>query len=204
MPYFPFFSDISDKQVLIIGGGKRALFKVERLLPFSPKIRVIYPEVKEEICKLSHVSVEKRCPRKEDFSPELLFVVAASEDAEENRKVAELCRSKHIPVNAVDYPEYCDFIFPSLITRGSLSIGISTGGACPAVTSQLKENIEDLLPEITEELLLWLENLTPALRRSIAEDRERGRAIRELFSEGIRSGRVLTAEETDNILQKYK
>lgn len=202
MPYFPFFCDIKDRDVLIIGGGKRALAKLEKLLPFAPRIRVIYPQVMEEICSIVKDGAEARCPQKEDFVPAPVFVVAASQDNAENRRIAAFCHRQHIPVNAVDTPDSCDFIFPALITRGYLSIGISTGGACPAITSQLKTEISDALSGVTEELLLWLEQLTPKLRSSIPEERQRGQVIRMLFTEGLRLERVLTSEEVQEVLKQ--
>ncbi|MFR3009825.1 MAG: NAD(P)-dependent oxidoreductase, partial [Pseudoruminococcus massiliensis] len=43
MAYFPFYIDIKDKKILVVGGGKVALRKVEKLLQFEPKITVVAP-----------------------------------------------------------------------------------------------------------------------------------------------------------------
>lgn len=203
MPYFPFFSDISGKRVLIIGGARRALAKVKRLLPFCAEVHVIYPEIDAKICAILGDRAECREVNPADFEPTPLFVVCASESAEENGEFARYCRSRNIPVNAVDYPEYCDFIFPALITNGSLSIGISTGGACPAVTTALKKSIEELLPEHFSDILVSLEARVPELRKQIQEEHKRGDAVRALFAESIRLDRPLTNEESEAILLPF-
>lgn len=45
MPYFPLFVNLEGKRVVVVGGGRVASRKVEKLLPFKPRIRVIAPEV---------------------------------------------------------------------------------------------------------------------------------------------------------------
>ena len=60
---------------------------------------------------------------------------------EENHTIAEWCRKRKILVNVVDDQEYCDFIFPSLIAHGNLSIGICTNGASPATGVLLKRKL---------------------------------------------------------------
>ena len=44
MGYFPFFMDIAGKNGMIVGGGKVAARKVEKLLSFDPHLTVIAPE----------------------------------------------------------------------------------------------------------------------------------------------------------------
>ena len=41
MRYFPMFVNLEGKRVVVVGGGKVASRKVEKLLPFEPRIRVI-------------------------------------------------------------------------------------------------------------------------------------------------------------------
>lgn len=200
MLFFPMFCDVKGKYILIVGGGKRAYQKAERLLPYGGDIHVVYPEISEEIKLLEGISKEERLIGVRDFSPEPFFVVAACETDGENKMTAEMCRSRRIPVNAVDLPEYCDFVFPALIERGALSVGISTGGACPAVTTALKQQIEALLPEKTEDILYHLEQILPKLRGQIDDEAVRGDIIRRMFSESAAKNRVLTESEEKEII----
>ena len=135
MSYFPLYLDITNKTFLIIGGGPVALEKVSRLRRFT-----------EDIIGAGEVQILCREYREEDL---VLgdFVVAATGIREVDRKVAADCRRRGIPVNVVDDQEYCDFIFPSIVKRDSLTIAISTSGTSPAYAMQLRKEIEQILPD---------------------------------------------------------
>ena len=45
MAYFPFFVDLSGREGLIVGGGAVALRKVQKLLPYGPRLTVVAPEI---------------------------------------------------------------------------------------------------------------------------------------------------------------
>ena len=44
-PYFPMFIDLSDKNIVVVGGGNIATRRVKTLLSFTRNIRVIAPKV---------------------------------------------------------------------------------------------------------------------------------------------------------------
>ena len=52
MAYFPFFMNIEGKRVLIVGGGRSALFKIKKLLSFGANLEVIALESLQEIKEL--------------------------------------------------------------------------------------------------------------------------------------------------------
>jgi len=58
--------------------------------------------------------------------------VAATDDAEVNRRVAADARRRGILVAVADTPELGTCAFPAVLRRGNLEIGVSTGGRCPA------------------------------------------------------------------------
>ena len=95
MALFPFFVNIEGARGLIIGTGKHAEEKIQRLQPYGPCL-TISPEGKF---------------KESDLEPVPAFVIAAGDDREENHRISALCRERRIPVNVVDDQEYCDFIF---------------------------------------------------------------------------------------------
>ncbi len=137
MSYFPLFLDITNKTFLIIGGGPVALEKVSRLRRFTEDIIVIViaPQTQIEGTRTAQPQkgageVQILC--REYREADLEFgdlVVAATGIQEVDRKVAADCRRRGVPVNVVDDQEYCDFIFPSIVKRDSLTIAISTSGS---------------------------------------------------------------------------
>ena len=163
MAYFPFFIDIKDADGLIIGSGKHVLEKIERLESYEPKLRVV-KEFQES-----------------DLEPRPDFVIIACDDMEARKKIAELCRERHILVNSVDDIENCDFVFPSLINRGKLSVGIMTSGASPVFGMDLKKQIEEWLPDNIEEILEYMEAIRPEMKEKYPDMKERARVFRAIY-----------------------
>ncbi len=194
MAYFPFFVDIEGKSALIVGGGRVAARKIEKLLPYGPSITVAAPYIDGRICAIPGLELIEA-----PFSPEMLegrsFVIAATNDGELNGRVSRLCAQRGIPVNVVDDRELCSFLFPALVKRGAMSVGISTGGASPSAAIWLKERVEELLPPELPELLDWLESVRPDMKRRIPDERERAEAFRRLFEQCMETGRVPPGEE---------
>ena len=133
MAYFPFFIDIGGKNGLIAGGGRIALHKLQKLLPYGAALTVVAPEV-SELLEQTALKNDIRVIRRK-FEPSdltgMCFVIATSDDAGVNAEIARLCKERGILVNVVDDKNACSFLFPALVKEGSLSIGISTEGTSP-------------------------------------------------------------------------
>ena len=188
MAYFPFFIDIKDVNGLIFGGGKHALGKIEKLLPYGPKLHVIASEVWDEIKQIAEeheLFIDFREFQDSDLEPRPDFVIIACDNMEERKRIAALCRERHILVNSVDDVENCDFIFPSLIQRGKLSIGVMTGGASPVIGMDLKKQIMDLIPDNIEEILEQMESIRPEMKAKYSDEKERAKVFRAIYESMI-------------------
>lgn len=179
MALFPFFVNIENKRGIVVGTGKHAQEKIEKLRPYGPELTVI--------CE-------------EDFQESVLdvlpaFVIAAGEDAEQNHRIAQLCRERRILVNVVDDQEYCDFIFPSLISHGNLSVGICTNGASPATGVLLKRKVEAQIPECIEEILDFQQEKRPVIKETLLDKKQRFAFYYELSELCMEKGRPLSEEE---------
>lgn len=199
MAYFPFFMDITDRPALIVGGGAVALRKVRKLIPYRPRLTVAAPEIVPELAAIPGLALRRRPFRPEDLDG-MDFVIAATSEREVNREIAALCRERRVPVNAVDDREACSFLFPCLVQRGPLSVGISTGGASPTAAIWLKEQVAELLPERLEDILDYLEALRPRLKAGLTSEQRRAAAFSALFQGCLEAGRPLTPEEETALL----
>lgn len=197
MPYFPMFIELKDHPVLIVGGGKVALRKLQKLLPYGARLTVVAPYILPEIEAFSHVKLRRRAFRAADLRPRPAMVIAATDDAAVNREIAVLCQKRHIPVNVTDEPSLCSFFFPALVQQGEFSAGISTGGASPTAAAYFKEELRELLPAHLNELLSWLEAMRPNLKSRIPEQGKRADVFRALFKACMAKGAPLTQEETE-------
>ena len=128
------------------------------------------------------------------------FVVAATGIREVDRKVAADCRRRGVPVNVVDDQEYCDFIFPSIVKRDSLTIAISTSGTSPAYAMQLRKEIEQILPGQIGAILTG--GLRGEVSARIPDQKARAAAYRQLLAELIASDNSLSDEEISRIIRR--
>lgn len=199
MAYFPFFVDLRDRPGLVVGGGRVAARKVRTLLPFGPRLTLCAPALLPELEALPGLTV-----RREPFSPALLegafFVLAATDDRALNRRVARLCRERGIPVNVAAPGEESTFLFPSVVQRGPLTVGISTGGTSPSAAHYLREQIEGLLPEHVEDILLWMDAVRQELKDGPLSQSQRSARLSRLFAAALQAGRPLSQEESRTLL----
>ena len=148
MAYFPFFVDISDKKILIVGGGKVALRKAEKLLSFGADVAAVSPVFCKEFAALEGVMLN--CREFTDSDIDGAFaVIAATDDRALNAHIYRLCSGRNILVNTVDDPENCGFYFPALVQSGSVTVGISTGGTSPIFARYVKGKVAGTLDEKT-------------------------------------------------------
>ena len=199
-PYFPMFVPLEGRRALVVGGGTVALRKIEKLAPYGASIRVIAPQILPEIEAMTDVEQVKRAFRLSDLRAPWALVIAATDDPAQNHVIAEQCGRRSIPVNVVDDPAHCTFIFPALVHRGPFSVGVSTGGASPTAAIWFKERIEAMAPEGLEEMLAWLHAQREVLKAEMPEEKARAAALRRLFSACMEKGAPLTGEEMEGLL----
>lgn len=146
-PYFPVFIDLTDRTVLVAGGGRIALRRVRTLLQFGAQIRVVAPRLCQEILEMEKgktIRAVQREYEKEDIAGAAL-VLAATDSREVNRQIFEDCHAEGIPVNVSDDRTLCDFYFPSVVMTDATVIGISSGGTDPGKTKEIRRQIERTL-----------------------------------------------------------
>jgi precorrin-2 dehydrogenase/sirohydrochlorin ferrochelatase len=144
MRYYPLFLDISRRRCVVIGGGKVAERKTERLLACGARVEVVGKVLTPALAALR--ANGQIVHHESDYDRTLIhgafFVIGATDDSEVNRRISADARALGILVNIVDQPARCDFILPSVVERGSLSIAVSTGGKSPALAKTLRGELE--------------------------------------------------------------
>jgi len=147
--YLPIGISLEKRNILLVGGGEVALRKVETLLEYNTDITVIAPEVHDKIRYYSEKGILKlemrtyESPEASDFG----IVISASDSSEVNETVYKDCSKAGIPVNVVDNPDLCDFIFPAVLKRNCISVSVSTDGQAPFLSGHLRLILENVFPE---------------------------------------------------------
>ena len=144
MSYFPIYLDMSRRRCLVIGGGAVAERKIAALLETGAEVTVLAPDVTDVVAGLSKqnaIRFTARCYEAGDLVGfELAFV--ATDDPQVNAAVYREGRSRGVWVNSADDPARCDFILPSVLRRGDLTVAVSTGGTSPALARTVREELE--------------------------------------------------------------
>lgn len=149
-PYFPMFIDISEKKIVVIGGGNIAGRRVGTLQKFSGQIQVVAPEICEEM--QSFLKEGKIRWEKAVYSPEVIdgadIVLAATDDAACNEAIVRECRKRGILVNTAHKKELCDFYFPAIAMKEEIVAGITTSGMSHKRARQARESLECALEDM--------------------------------------------------------
>ena len=150
--YFPIFIDLSDKKIVIIGGGVIAGRRAATLCEFAEHVCVIAPEISAQVEKL--VSDGKALWIKDCYQSIYVenadLVVAATNVPKVNHEVKEDCirlekeKNRKIFVSVADDRSLCDFYFPGIVKTADAVIGISSGGS-PKHTKELRQKLEEIL-----------------------------------------------------------
>jgi len=177
--YYPVFLDLRNRLCVVVGGGKVAARKVESLVKAGARVKVISPEVDDEIVIMGGVSVHKRPYTKGDLAGAFL-VIAATDNHMENLGVSKEADECNVICNVVDQIDLCSFIVPSVVEKGPIKIAISTGGASPALARKLRNNIGQLIGKEFETLARILARIRPVVISRGADADIRGRIFNVL------------------------
>ncbi|RBQ28361.1 precorrin-2 dehydrogenase/sirohydrochlorin ferrochelatase family protein [Aliarcobacter vitoriensis] len=161
MAYFPAFLKFDDKSILIVGGGNIALEKLTHILNFSSNITLIakdYLLQTKSLIDENNLKFFKRAYEKGDIK-DFDIVIVAVDDFNLQESIYFETRNHNILCNCVDLQQYCDFIFPSYIKKGDLTVAISTSGSSPAFAKNFKQYLLKVIPEDVEDFLKELKSL---------------------------------------------
>jgi siroheme synthase-like protein len=152
---------------VVIGGGKIAEGKVEGLLAAHAQVTVISQDLTprlQELVEEMQLTYLARTYHPGDLSGAFL-VISATDQTAINHQVWQEATANRQLVNVVDDIPRCNFIAPSILRKGDLTIAISTSGKAPALAVRLKERLQrELGPEYEHFLELAGELREPLAR----------------------------------------
>ena len=150
MRYYPAFLDLQGLGCLVVGGGQVGERKVKTLSACGAVVHLVSPELTPFLDEeVRQGRVRLLAPA---FLPEhledMFLVIGATDDPEVNQRISLEARTRNILCNIVDKPRECNFIVPSQVHRGDLVIAVSTGGRSPALAKKIRQDLENLFPDI--------------------------------------------------------
>ncbi|AZB32919.1 TSUP family transporter [Chryseobacterium bernardetii] len=166
---YPVFLKLETLALLIIGGGKIALEKLESVLGNSPEtsIRLVAKEITPEVRALqnqfTNLKLYERAYHGDDFNDIDVAIIAVN-DIELAAQIREDAHQKNVLVNIADKPELCDFYLGSIVKKGSLKIAISTNGKSPTIAKRLRETFTETIPDEMDLVLNNMQNIRNLLK----------------------------------------
>jgi precorrin-2 dehydrogenase/sirohydrochlorin ferrochelatase len=179
--YYPAFLDLKDKKAVILGGGKVAERKVRLLIQAGASVTLVSPDITGNIRKLvnrgllQHV---ERTYRKGDLK-NAFIVIAGTSSSVINKKIAQDAR--HL-LNVVDMPTEGNYIVPSILKRGPLTIAISTEGSSPAISRAIRKELERYYSSDFALYLKFVERIRKKAMKDFANAKRREKFLKSLAS----------------------
>ena len=188
-PLYPVFFKMDQFSTLIVGGGDVALEKLGFLLKSSVNAKVVLVsiEIDASIVALARTHENVELIQRQfhvRYLEDKQLVIVATDNSSLNKSIWREAKKRNILVNVADTPPLCDFYLGGIVTKGDLKVAISTNGKSPTFAKRLRELLEEVLPDETNELLSNLK---------VVRDRFEG-----TFSEKVKRMNTLTAELIKN------
>ncbi len=202
MDYLPLFFKLTDAPCLVVGGGEVALRKVDTLRRAGASVTVISPALCPALTELAeggHIHwVAGEFAAYVSELPGFRLVISATDRADVNQAVYRAAVALNLPVNVVDCPELCTFIFPAIIDRSPVVAAVSSGGVSPVLARLLRGRIEALIPPGFGELARLAERYRSQVKAALTDPSRRRRfwesALQGTPAELVLSGRSGEAE----------
>ena len=137
---FPIFIDLRGKMALIVGGGHVAARRAKVLIGFGAKVRIVAPSICDDLPDGVEWINRRWQPRDVDGAS---LVVAASNDPDVNRQVAEEAITDGIPVSCAGDRDIGSFHFPAIVKTEGVVCGLTSGD--PLRTKKIAKSLRDFL-----------------------------------------------------------
>ncbi len=170
---------LNNRPCLVVGGGAVAERKARYLHSAGACITIISREINKRLRKFAEehaIPLVAREVREEDLKEKLL-VIAATDNRETNKRIAELARRAGALVNVVDSPEESDFFVSSSFNRGDLTIAVATSGKIPALSRKIRKQLEKQFGSEYENYIQLLEPARIDIYKSSAHTAEKKKRL---------------------------
>ncbi|MEW5820436.1 MAG: bifunctional precorrin-2 dehydrogenase/sirohydrochlorin ferrochelatase [Cyanobacteriota bacterium] len=147
--FLPIYINVTNQDILIVGGGKVANRKIDVLLNYEANITIISPRFISDIIEKAQNFPERIRLIEEKFSSEHLenkdykLVFVTTDDQQLNELIAQQAKHLGILPNISSSLEEGCFIMPAIIKEGDFQIAISTSGNSPLLAKITKQHLED-------------------------------------------------------------
>jgi len=187
MDYLPLFFNLKQQPALLVGGGSIALRKATLLVRAGARVTVIAHEICQDLQTLldQHDGEAIVGEYHANLLDKQSLVIAATDDLELNQRVHFDATARNLPVNVVDSPELCTFIFPAIVDRSPIVVAISSGGQAPVLARLLRAKLETWIPNSYSQLSQLVGRFRHAVKNRFSSVNQR-----RIFWEEVLQGQI--------------
>jgi len=200
MSLFPAFLKLTNRRVLVVGGGSIAAQKIPGLLEAGAQVHIVSPKLSAQLS--DRVRNQKITWSPKSFDSDDLngafLVIATTSLRDLNAQVYREADQRNILCNAVDDIDHCHFYYGSIVQRGDLQIAISTNGKSPALAQRLRKELEQQFGPEYQHWLEWLGAARETLRAQSHDPEATKRSLHALASRPMFERFLKQATATDN------
>ena len=164
----PLYVDISDKRIVVFGGGDVAERKINQILEMDGRVVEVYSRDFTTRIEEMRKKGEVHCFRCDLWKQDLggiingaFLIVICTEDEILNNSILKEAKKFNMLIN---YGRKGDVFMSSVVKRGGFLISISTEGKGPAMAKYMKEKISHLIGTEEEKMLQIQLNLRRYLK----------------------------------------
>ncbi len=128
---YPISLDLSRIRILLVGSGEAFSRRLDQLKEQGATQIITFQDALPESHEIRQANV--------------LMVVGL--DYETSAVLASIAKLQGVLVNVEDKSDLCDFYFVSFVKRGDLTISVSTNGASPTLSQEIRSYIAGLFGE---------------------------------------------------------
>jgi len=201
MQYLPVCLQLQGTPVVLVGGGTVGTRKARLLLRAGANLTVVCPQISPELEQslAQHGGIWQQSEYAETDLHGKKLVIAATPSREVNQRVHDDAIALSLPVNVVDDPELCTFIFPAIIDRDPIIIAVSSSGQSLVLARLLRRKIEALVPAAYGRLARFAGRMRTLVKEQIPEKGPRRlfweQTMESTVAEQVMSGREQAAEQ---------
>jgi precorrin-2 dehydrogenase / sirohydrochlorin ferrochelatase len=147
--YYPIMLDVRGRLVIVVGGDDVAAQKARSLADCGAQVTLLAeslcPEA-QELIQQGHARYRQKTYEPGDLAGAYLVFAAVTHQPELVDAIWRESRERGLLLNIVDVPAKCDFIMPSILRQGQLTIAVSTEGASPSLAKRIRQQLEESFP----------------------------------------------------------
>lgn len=145
LQFLPVSLNVTNKKILLVGGGKVATHKGSIMARIVTNVTVISPHFTEEIRQLPFTFITKEY-EKTDL-PGFFLIYVCTGDHELNSRIKADAEELGILTSVCDAPMLCDFVSPAIHQEGHITISVGSNAQNVYQSVAIRNHISQLIAD---------------------------------------------------------